>query len=173
MVERGQHSIGAGVVVSLLLCICTLVASAEESALVTSQALSPELALKLARAAQQACRARDLQVSVAVVDRTGAPQVMLRDQLAGNFTYAIALRKARTAAGFRRATLDLAQTLAQRPAFGALQGVAGILLLAGGVPVEHDGTVIGAIGVSGAPAAEDDHACAIAGIAAIADDLAF
>ena len=146
--------------------------AADTGALVTTQTLAPDVALKLARAAQQACRSKNLQVTVAVVERSGAPQVVLRDQLAGNFTYAIALRKARTAAGMRRATADLAQAMAQRPGLAALQGVDGILILGGGVPIEHNGAVIGAVGVSGAPSADEDHACAVSGIAAIADDVA-
>lgn len=139
--------------------------------LVTSEALSADSALKLARAAQQACRGKNLQVTVAVVDRAGAPQVVLRDQLAGNFTYEIALRKARTAAGMRRPTSELVQAMAQRPIIASLQGVDGILILGGGVPVEHAGKVIGAVGVSGAPSADDDHACAQAGISALVEDL--
>ena len=109
---------------------------------------------------------------MAVVERSGAAQVVLRDQLAGNFTYEIALRKARTAAGMRRPTKDLAQLMVEHPALASLQGVDGILILGGGVPIEHNGAVIGAVGVSGAPSADADHECASSGIAAIADDLA-
>jgi uncharacterized protein GlcG (DUF336 family) len=146
-------------------------ARADDDAVYSSDALRPGLALQLAQATQAACRARDFQVSVAVVDRAGAPQVTLRDQLAGNFTYDIAVLKARTAAGFRQATLNLAQSLSARSELQALNQVDQVLMVGGGVPVTYNGVVIGAVGVSGAPTPEGDHACALAGLDAIADAL--
>ena len=157
----------------LLLFTCASPVAAEESALSNHQSLKPAVALALAQAAQNACRSRDFQVSVAVVDRSGILQVMLRDELAGNFSPEIATRKAVTAAGFRRDTLALAESLAARPALLALQQVEGALILGGGIPVEVDGAVTGAVGVSGAPTPEDDHACAAAAIDAVAADLSF
>jgi uncharacterized protein GlcG (DUF336 family) len=41
------------------------------------------------------------------------------------------------------------------------------------VLVEAAGSIVGAVGVSGAPGGEQDDACARAGIEAIADKLAF
>ena len=46
-------------------------------------------------------------------------------------------------------------------------------IIAGGVTVEAAGTLVGAIGVSGAPGGDNDEACAKAGIAAIRDKLDF
>ena len=46
-------------------------------------------------------------------------------------------------------------------------------IIAGGVMVEAAGTLVGAIGVSGAPGGDNDEACAKAGIAAIRDKLDF
>ena len=139
----------------------------------TSASLTPELALKLAQATQKACRDQDYQVTVAVVDRAGLLQVLLRDQLAGNFTVAIAQRKATTAAGFRQSTLGLARQLGSRSELRALDREAEILLVGGGVPVEYNGQVVGALGISGAPTPEADHACGVAGIEALADELLF
>ena len=53
-----------------------------QEALVTYKTLAPDVALELARASLEACRARGYQVAVAVVDRFGQPQVMLRDRFA-------------------------------------------------------------------------------------------
>jgi uncharacterized protein GlcG (DUF336 family) len=39
--------------------------------------------------------------------------------------------------------------------------------------IEAGGSLLGAIGVSGAPGGEADEACAIAGLKAIADNLEF
>ena len=46
-------------------------------------------------------------------------------------------------------------------------------MVAGGLPIEAAGSVVGGIGVSGAPGGELDEGCAKAGIEAISEDLAF
>ncbi|MCB1748764.1 MAG: heme-binding protein [Gammaproteobacteria bacterium] len=138
-----------------------------------TRSLTPAVAYRLAHATQDACRARDYQVTVAVVDRAGLPQVALRDQLAGNFTWDIALAKARTAAGFRQPTLDLGRAMVDRPELGVLHQVDDMMMVGGGVPIEYQGVVIGAVGVSGAPTPQADHDCARAGLEAVADALLF
>ena len=47
------------------------------------------------------------------------------------------------------------------------------LMVGGGLPIEASGSIVGGIGVSGAPSGELDDDCARAGIAAIEDDIAF
>jgi uncharacterized protein GlcG (DUF336 family) len=49
----------------------------------------------------------------------------------------------------------------------------GAVILGGGVTVEAGGTLVGAIGVSGAPGGDADEACAKAGLEAIRDKLEF
>jgi hypothetical protein len=49
-----------------------------QDSFVTSKSLTPEVALDLARAALAECRRRGFQVAVAVVDRSGNVQVILR-----------------------------------------------------------------------------------------------
>ena len=158
----------------LLGCGCALNgALAEEPALVSYQTLSPEVALELAEATLQACRKAGFQVAVAVVDRTGVPQVMLRDRYAGAHTPDTAARKAWTAVSFRTNTLSLADlTQAGKPQSGVRE-VTNALMIGGGLPVEAAGSQVGGVGVSGAPTGEDDEACARAGLAAIEAKLAF
>ena len=160
-------------VVCFLGTIAGPVMAQDESPVIGSASLRPELALRLAQAARDACRARDMQVSVAVVDRSGAAQVTLRDALAGNFTHKIALQKAITAAGFRQPTLGLAEGLPRRSELQAIDRMPGILMVGGGIPVEYNGAVVGAVGVSGAPTPQTDHDCAQAGIEALDDVLLF
>ena len=93
----------AGVLVGSL---CASAAGAQDTT-VTYKSLSPELALELARAALADCQKRGYQVAVAVVDRSGVPQVMLRDRFAGPHTPPTASGKAWTAATFRTSTTDL------------------------------------------------------------------
>lgn len=144
-----------------------------EGALVTFQVLAPDTALKLAVAARDDCRARGYQVAVAVVDRFGVVQVLLRDRLAGAHTPETARRKAWTAVSFRTDTQEMsAATTAGQEASG-VRHVEGALMVGGGIPVTAAGTMVGGIGVSGAPAGAEDDACARAGLDAIEDDLNF
>ncbi len=144
-----------------------------EEALMSFKIMTPETALQLARAALADCRKRGYQVAVAVVDRFGVPQVMLRDRFAGPHTPETAQRKAWTATSFRIDTLTLSrQTETASPQSG-VRHVSGAIMVGGGVPVESVGSIVGAIGVSGAPGGEADDTCARAGIEAILEKLVF
>ncbi len=133
----------------------------------------PELALDVARAALQACRERGFQVGVAVVDRFGVTQVVLRDTLAGAHTPDTALGKARAAVSFRTPTQQLSALTEAGQVNSAIRHIPGYVFLGGGVPVEAAGSIVGGIGISGAPGGAEDDACARAGIAALEDRLAF
>ncbi len=69
--------------------------------------LTPDAALKAAQAALAQCRAAGYQAAVAVVDRMGVAQVMLRDRFAGPHTPRMAVDKAWTAVSFRTNTTAL------------------------------------------------------------------
>jgi uncharacterized protein GlcG (DUF336 family) len=133
--------------------------------------LTPETALKAAQAALGRCRASGYQVAVAVADRMGVVQVLLRDRFAGPHTLDMASAKAYTAASFRTGTGELAEaTQAGRPQSG-IRHRPGVAAVGGGLTIEGGGSLLGAIGVSGAPGGREDEACAAAGIAAIRDEL--
>lgn len=135
--------------------------------------VTPEAALKAAQAALATCRKNGYQVAVAVVDRAGVVQVLLRDRYAGAHTPETATGKAWTATSFKLSTTALAaETQAGKPMSGIRQ-LPRVVAAGGGLPIEAGGTLFGAIGVSGAPGGEADDACAAAGIKAIADDLEF
>lgn len=137
------------------------------------KSLTPETALKAAQAALDSCRRQGFQVAVAVTDRSGITQVLLRDRFAGPHTVETAANKAWTAASFRSATTALAQqTQPGRPMSG-LRSLPRFLAAGGGLVVEAGGSTLGAIGVSGGPDGEADEACARAGIKAIADAIEF
>jgi len=135
--------------------------------------LTPETALKVAQAALKKCRDGGFQVAVAVVDRMGVVQVLLRDRYAGAHTPRTARSKAWTAVSFRTNTTALAEaTQAGRPQSG-IRALPGVAAVGGGLMIEAGGSLLGAIGVSGAPGGREDDACAAAGIAAVRDDLEF
>ena len=138
-----------------------------------SKSLTPETALTAARAALEACRKQGYQVAVAVTDKAGTTQVLLRDRFAGPHTIEVATNKAWTAASFRTSTSALAvDTQAGRPMSG-LRSLPRFLAVGGGLVIEAGGSAFGAIGVSGAPGGEADESCAAAGIKAIADAIEF
>jgi len=140
---------------------------------VTFEVMKPETALTAARAALEYCRAAGFQATVAIVDRFGGVQVVLRDQLASARTVSTAIGKAQTAAGFRTNTTDLIPPTANgQPALG-IRHLSGVVIVGGGVIIEAAGALVGSIGVSGAPGGDMDDLCAFAGIEAIEDLLEF
>jgi uncharacterized protein GlcG (DUF336 family) len=144
-----------------------------QDGLVTFKSMSINLALDLARAALADCQKQGYQVAVAVVDRFGVTQVLLRDRFAGAHTVPTATGKAWTAVSFRTDTSEMiAPTQPGMPQAG-VRALPGVTVIGGGVTVEAGGSLIGAIGVSGAPLGVNDEACAKAGIAAIRDKLDF
>lgn len=138
-----------------------------------TKSLTPELAVKLAQATLEACRAEGFQIAVAVVDKGGNAQAMIRDRFAGPHTPRTATLKAYTAVSFRTNTLGLAENSAAGKEASGVRDIPGVLMLGGGVVVESAGELIGAVGVSGAPGGSLDEKCAVVGLEAIADDLDF
>jgi len=160
----------------IYLCILSLYATstpAEEEVLATFKAMKPALALELAQATLKACRTANFQVAVAVTDRAGVVQVILRDQLAGAHTPETARRKAWTAASFRTDTKTMMEETQAGKVQSGARFITGSMMIGGGIPVRSAGTIVGAVGVSGAPGGEEDHKCAQAGINAIEDKLMF
>lgn len=147
-------------------------ASAQE-ALFASKSLTPETALTAARAALDSCRKQGYQVAVAIVDRSGLTQVLLRDRYAGAHTVEVATSKAWTAASFRTPTSALATETQAGRSMSGIRNLPRFMGIGGGMVIEGGGSMLGAIGVSGAPGGEADDACAKAGIQAIADALEF
>ena len=158
---------------ALATVVASFLAAAAEPATYTVRQLTTESALKAAQAALASCRASGYQVSVAVVDRQGLLQAQLRDRFAGPHTIEVSLDKAWTAASTRTSTAEVQRITRPGEPLAALRNVPRITALGGGIPIEAAGSLLGAIGVSGAPGGEADEACAKAGIAAIADDLEF
>lgn len=144
-----------------------------EEATVTYKSLSPDVALEAVQAALKQCRADGFQVAVAVVDRFGEPQVLIRDRFAGLPASAIATDKAWTSVGFRADTSALAKSVASGDISARLATLPRMTMLGGGVVIEAGGMLLGAIGVSGAPGGDKDEVCAKAGLAAIRDKLDF
>ncbi len=153
------------------LIFATPLQAGEDDAFVEFKVLKPEIAIKMAVAAMNHCRDGGYMVGVSVVDRFGVTQAFIRDRFAGPHVEETAKRKAWTSVSFRTDTLSFSDvTQAGEEAYG-IRFISKALPLGGGVPVEAEGSIVGGIGVSGAPGGDIDDACARAGIAAIEDDL--
>ncbi len=160
-------------VVALILLSAVATPAAAQDGLVAYKSLNPETALELAQAALAACRQRGFQVAVTVVDRFGVPQAMLRDRFAGPHTPPTATSKAWTAVTFRTSTMELAAISRPDMPQAGLRDLPGVTTLGGGIVVEAAGTLVGGVGVSGAPGGDADDACAKAGVEAIKDKISF
>lgn len=143
-------------------------AGAEEPPMVPIKRLSLDFATRAAVATVEACREKGMSVAVAIVDRGGRLQVLLRDTLAMPLTNTIAEQKAYAALNFNVPTSEMEDRFTSPFSPGKVQG---IILSAGGLPISAGGSIVGGIGVSGAPSGEVDEECAQAGIDEIIDDL--
>ena len=138
---------------------------------VNSKLMTMELASEIATEAVKNCREAGYQVSAVVVDRSGFPQVVMRDVFASRFTVEIAERKANavvlsgvSSGEFRSNRKDIKAEMNE---------VGGILLLDGGLPIRAAGVLLGAIGVSGAPGGDKDELCARKALEKVQDRLEF
>ena len=128
--------------------------------------MSLETANSIAKGAVVACREKGIQIGVTVVDRDGIPQAVMRDTIAPRITLPISKGKAYAAVMFNVPTSDLSER-----ANGPIGRVPGLVMSAGGLPIQIGGSLLGGVGVSGAPTGETDQACAQAGVDAVAVDL--
>jgi len=139
---------------------------AEDSPVISVKRLTLETATRIAQGAIDECRGKGIQIGATVVDRNGIVQVAMRDTLAPTITLEISHGKAAAAANFSVNTAALADR-ANTP----IGRVPGIVMSTGGVLIEAAGSMYGAVGVSGAPSGKTDEECALAGVAAVMDDL--
>ena len=116
----------------------------------------------IVRGIEEAAR-RGFKVAIAVVDEAG--HLMACDRMDGALwvTPEIARAKANAAAGFHASTLDLEERFTKRMLFAdnvATLGSYEFVFGRGGMPIVEGGRIIGAVGVSGAVPADNDHAIA-------------
>lgn len=140
----------------------------EEPMVIPIQRLGMNMAVKAAQATIAACRKEGLSVAVTIIDRGGHTQVTLRDTLAMPITVEISKGKAYAALNFNTPSSGLEGRFTTP--FGP-PAIGGLITSAGGLPITAGSTILGGIGVSGAPSGETDEACAAAGLKAITDDL--
>jgi glc operon protein GlcG len=147
----------------------SIAAAAADFAVTEVPALTYEGARFAAEAAGDEAARRGVAPVISAVDAGGALMYLVRPDLAQVASVEVTTDKARTAAIYRRPSKDFEeQASGGRPS--ALH-LARAVPLQGGIPIEYDGHVIGAIGVSGATSADEDNE--LATIAAAAVQMAF
>lgn len=145
-----------------------MVAQADEAMVLPIKRLTMDTALKMAKVTIATCRKKGVNVAVTVVDRGGHPQVVLRDTLAMDLTLRISRDKAYSAMSFNSATGDL---VGRFKGAGSIAKIDGVLAARGGLPINIGGTIMGGIGVSGAPSGKTDEQCAKAGLDAVIAEI--
>lgn len=103
------------------------------------------------------------KVAIAVVDSAGHLMACERMDDALWVTPEIARAKANAAAGFQASTHDLEERFTKRMLFAdnvATLGSYEFVFGRGGVPIVEGGRIVGAVGVSGAVPADNDHTIA-------------
>lgn len=95
-----------------------------------------------------------------MVDRAGLLKAFARADNAGPHTIEASRAKAFTSASAKAPTLAIMENAQKNPGAANLSDIPGFLLLGGGVPLKAGDTVIGAIGVAGAPGGHLDAQCA-------------
>ena len=130
--------------------------------------LSLDAAEKIVVAAKKKAAEINTKMDIAVVDAGGNLKAFARMDGAWLGSIDISMRKARTARWFDMSTGEIGK-LSQPggPLFGIEHSNGGLITFPGGVLLkEGNGSVVGAIGVSGS-SVENDHAVATAGAAAL------
>lgn len=142
-----------------------------QQATYAARSITPEAALRAASAALASCAKSGFQVAVTVTDRAGIPLVVLRDRHAGPHTLQVSADKAWSALTFKTDTLNLARMTEPGQGTSGLRNMPRVVAIGGGRMIESAGSLVGAIGVSGAPGGEADDVCARSGIKEIEADL--
>jgi glc operon protein GlcG len=151
----------------LLGALAATLASSAAAQTTTKNVISLAAAERIADAAQTEAQRRGATVVIVVVDDGGYPIVLRRLNDTQVASVDVGIGKARTAAIFRRPSKVFEDQV--RNGRVAALALPGATPLQGGVPIELNGKVIGAIGVSGnTPQEDEDIALAGAGAAAAA-----
>jgi glc operon protein GlcG len=120
--------------------------------------ISLALALQVAEGAQALAHAKGWKMCIAVVNSSGHLVVFHKMDDVHYASIAVAQAKALCAVNFKRPTKVFEDAIAAGGAGQRLLAIEGMCPMEGGIPLLQDGTVIGAIGVSGVQSAEDGQA---------------
>jgi uncharacterized protein GlcG (DUF336 family) len=121
----------------------------------TRKALTLEAARLMAAAAEATANRNGWRVVIAIADEGGHAILVHRIDGTQHSSVETAMGKARTAVAYKRPT-RLLEEMVNNGRFSFLSAGADPVVLQGGLPVEIDGQVAGAVGVSGVKASDDE-----------------
>jgi glc operon protein GlcG len=145
----------------ILLCATIFTMSSQ---LVNAKTLNLSTAKKVAETAEAFGRTKNWALSIAIVNEEGNLLYFQRGDNSYSGSIDAAIAKAKSANAFQRPSSAFAQGIKEGRL--GLVSVPGVVAIEGGVPIMLDGQHVGAIGVSGAKATEDEEA-ALAAIKSI------
>ena len=147
----------------IIVSLATALAAPASAQVRATSGLTLDGARNIVAAAEAEAKKNGWSMSIAIVDAAGELVLFHKSDMSAPFNGDFALRKARTAARYRRPTKALDSVVAG----GRIQFLASDALpIEGGVPIIVRGQVIGAVGASGGTAPQDAQV-ASAGIAAL------
>jgi glc operon protein GlcG len=161
-----KRSLGTG---ALLVLLAATAPATLDAQLADQKALPLDAVKEIMAGSEAEALRNDWNVSIAIVDAGGHLLAFQRMDGAHLASPEVATDKARSSALFRRPTSAFAEAVAGGSS--AILGLPGAVPLGGGVPIEVDGQVLGAVGVSGVTA-EQDAIIAQAGIDALLQSVA-
>jgi uncharacterized protein GlcG (DUF336 family) len=163
-----MHSIQHLIVTSAIALVS--MGSAHAQSALLEKNVSMKMTQMVIEATIDQCTKDGYKVSVVVVDNAGAVRGSLRGDGTSPATVEFARKKAYTARVRNQTSLEF-MAFTDNPANAGLRQIPDVVAIGGGVPIRIAGVAIGAVGVSGAPGGEKDEACALAGIARVAEFL--
>ena len=138
---------------------------------VKKQSISSELAQKMVNAAVAKARELGVTENIAILDDGGNLKAFSRMDGAPIPTIEMAQNKAYTAL-LGVSTQEFFNFIKGDPSLLAgVPTLARVAAWGGGFPIEVDGEIVGAIGVSGAPTVQNDVDCARAALAVVSDEV--
>jgi len=138
---------------------------------VKKQSISSELAQKMVNAVVAKARELGVTENVAILDDGGNLKAFSRMDGTPIPTIEMAQNKAYTAL-LGVSTQDFFNFIQGDPSlFAGIPTLARMAAWGGGFPIEVDGEIVGAVGVSGAPTVQNDVDCARAALAVVSDEL--
>lgn len=140
----------------------------EEAKTFQRASVTAKLAQKIITAAKTKAVELGVPVAVAIVDESGVLKAFSRQDGAALFNVQVSQDKAYTAVGFGMPTENWHPMIKDDAplAAGAVGGINRLVIIGGGYPIEIEGQIVGAIGVSGGHYTQDQE-IAQAGLKAI------
>lgn len=164
---RSFNPLAIRTVLTMALLLSLLVATSA-----SAQDYGPDVTLEQARAVIAAAEAeaedRDFNVAIAVVDNAGNLVAFIKRDNTQTGSVQVAQDKAVTAALYKRPSKVFQDAVASGGAGTRVMGLHRVTAVEGGLPLEVDGQIVGAVGVSGVASSEDT-IVAEAGVAALQD----